>query len=250
MVFSRWNLRRVSCAGVVAGLVGAGCGNSCFVAGFNGTGFIFKGQNPCGVVSVSKMSVFVSKTPRCENCSAATGVDHVYVTVRGVQLRSSLMASTDSADPIELAPQLADRPRQIDLMADSSPEMLAADATVPMGTYGGVQIRFVSGAAEMEQQLSRESGCGEGIWNCIVTADRKVWPMVWPDGQAELQMPFQDLPDHLLAALPNSSVELQLNMEPQVAVVSAAEGWQVRATLTGKVDVGRRAAVSESTNRE
>jgi Domain of unknown function (DUF4382) len=250
MRFSRWNLRRVSCAGVLAGLLGAGCGNSCFVGGFNGTGFIFKGQNPCGAVTAGKMSVFAGKTARCENCAAATRVDHVYVTVRGVQLRSSAGTPTNSSDSIELAGQLANQPRQIDLMADSAPESLAADASVPMGTYVGVQIRFLSGSSEMGDQLPNENACGEGTWNCIVTADQKRWPIVWRNGQAEMEIPFQDLPEHLLATLPNSSVGLQLDLEPQLAVVSGTEGWQVRATLKGKVELASRTAVSASANRD
>jgi hypothetical protein len=93
-----------------------GCGDSCFV-GFsnNGNGgLIVKVANPPPSCSLSQvhgaMSVVALKSSLCETCTAATRVEHVFVTLRGIQLRPGASEDARSPNWLELAPHLAKEP--------------------------------------------------------------------------------------------------------------------------------------------
>jgi hypothetical protein len=87
-----------------------GCGDSCF-AGFsnNGNGgLIVKVANPppsCSLPQVhGAMSVVALKSSLCETCAASTRVEHVFVTLRGIQLRLGASENALSPNWLELAP--------------------------------------------------------------------------------------------------------------------------------------------------
>jgi hypothetical protein len=80
-----------------------GCGDCCFV-GFsnNGNGsLIVKVANSPPSCSLSQvhgaMSVVALKSSLCETCTVATRVEHVFVNLRGIQLR--LGASENALSP-------------------------------------------------------------------------------------------------------------------------------------------------------
>ncbi|MFZ3381611.1 MAG: hypothetical protein WA193_18395, partial [Candidatus Acidiferrales bacterium] len=100
-----------------------GCDNSCvvFVSNPGGSGgTLFGSINSCplnqakGSVRTSIASSFTAPAD-----DATNRIEHIYVTIRGIDVNPSATAADESADWQELAPQLVTRPVQIDLLAPS-----------------------------------------------------------------------------------------------------------------------------------
>jgi len=229
-----------------------GCGDSCFV-GFsnNGNGgLIVKVANPPPSCSLSQvhgaMSVVALKSSLCETCTAATRVEHVFVTLRGIQLR--LGASEDAHSPtwLELAPQLAKKPRQIDLMGNSIPIILAESANVPAGSYREVRLQFLGSTPASHEELPTVNACGETRWSCIVMADGHVEPLRFPGDPPELLIASQSIEDNSVVVLPDARVDLQLSLKPrQGSYISSSEGWRLQSTLVGRATIVRQRSLEE-----
>ena len=246
-----WVLRRVSCC-VVALFTTAisGCGNSCFV-GFsnNGNGgIIIKAGNPppaCSLPQINgAMSVLALKPLLCEFC-AAPGPQHVFVTLRAVQLRSSAIAEPGSSDWLEIAPRLADEPQQIDLVGGPVPEVLVDNATIPAGTYHQVRLRFLSDSQPDAARLRSQNPCGEAYHNCIVMADGRIDQLGW-SADPDVLIPADSVPDGALVVAPGARTDLLLSLElSQMLYSSGAEPLKPRTFLAGRA-AARQALVGQS----
>jgi hypothetical protein len=223
----------------------AGCGNSCFV-GFsnNGNGgIIVKAGNPPPACSLSQangtMNVVVLKSPVCETCTAAARVEHVFVTLRSIQLGLRASDDKNSPDWLELAPRLANEPRQIDLIGNSM--ILLANANVPAGSYREVRLQFFPGSSTSAEKLPAENACGEARWNCIFLADGNVEPLGLPGDVPELLILSESIESDSLVVLPEATLDLRLSLEPhQGSYYSSAEGWRPQNVLMGRARVVRQ----------
>jgi hypothetical protein len=238
------------CAALFSAIGLAGCGNSCFV-GFsnNGNGgVIVKVGNPPPPCSLSQahatMSVAALASPVCETCATAGRVEHVFVTLRSVQLHPGAGDGTIPPDWLELAPQLGKAPRQIDLMGNSMPVILAEGAIVPAGIYREVRLQLFSGSPASSQELPAENPCGETGWNCKVTGDGHVEPLRLPGGVPELLLPSLGIDSPLLVVLPDARMELRLSLEPHPGFYFlSAEGWKPQNVLLGRATIVQQRAV-------
>jgi hypothetical protein len=136
-----------------------GCGNSCFVAFSNNGngGVIVKAGDPAPTCSLSQGTGMVSavtlESPACASCTAAARVEHVWLTLRSIQIRPSASEGTIAVGWIELAPQLANDPRPIDLKGNSPPVLLVERAIVPAGSYTEVRVEYFTGHLETWKNL-------------------------------------------------------------------------------------------------
>ena len=253
MRFSRRNLQNTCCCAAMFTVIGLiGCGNSCFVGFFNsgnGSVIVKTGNSPpvCSLTQANgAMGVIMLKSPVCETCTAAARVEHVFVTLRSIQLRQSAMHDTDSADWLEIASQLANEPRQIDLIGNSTTEILVENAIVPAGGYREVRLQFFPDSPANDEKLAVENACGEKRWNCIIMADGHVEPLRLPGDVPELLITVRGLENDSFAVLPDSRMDLQLSLEPhQVAYSSSTEGWKLQSVLVGRATVIRRWPVEQ-----
>jgi hypothetical protein len=244
MRLSRRHLATRCCVALLTGIFAAGCGNNCFV-GFSGTGFIVKAQTgACGNPPIAvKLNVVVSTLRLCDKCNPPSSIEHLFVTIKGVQLRSTGNADTNPSAWVELAPELAREPRQIDLMGEGSAQALVQNASVAVGTYSAARVQFASDSQDIHEELAAGSACKSGLRNCIVMGDERESSLAWPpDNRAEIIVPFANLPGHALALLSSSTTELQLNLEPHIAVSSSAQGFQTHSTLSATIDFERQSA--------
>ena len=248
MRFSRCHLRcTFRCASMFIAIGITGCGNSCFV-GFsnNGNGgVIVRAGNPAPTCSLSQangtMSVVLVKSPVCESCTAAARVEHVFVTLRSIQLRPSASDDTNSSKWLELAPHLANEPRQIDLMGNSMPVILVDSAIVPAESYREIRLQFFPESPTSAEGLPAESVCGETRWNCMVMANGHVEPLRFAGGVLELFIPSQSIEGDSVVVLPDSRMDLRLSLEPfQGSYFSSAEGWKPQNALVGSATVVRQ----------
>jgi hypothetical protein len=225
----------------------AGCGDFC-ITGFsiNGTGQIHVSAGnpppPCSLPHVNTMMRAVAiKSTACKDCSAAARVEHLFVTLQGIELRRDAAGEATSAAWIEIAPQFAAKPRQIDLIGNSPPELLEENVLVPAGNYREVRLKLFSG--------SSVNVCGSNAWNCLVMADGRVQELALPNEDSELLLAFDAERGSFL--VPDSKVELQLHLEPrQVFHASPSGGWKQQMILAGKVSIKPETTQAERTTPE
>jgi hypothetical protein len=229
----------------------AGCGNSCFV-GFsnNGNGgVIIKAGNPQPTCSLSQangtLSVVALKSSVCESCAVAVRVEHVFVTLRSIQLRPRADDDANAPDWLEL--RLAKEPRQIDLMGDAMPVILVEGASVPVGSYREVRLPFFSASPTSADELPAENACGKTRWSCIVMADGHVEPLRLPGDMRELLIPSQSIESDSVVVLPDSRMDLRLSLAPrQGYYFSSTEGLKLQNALVGRVTVVQQRSLEEA----
>jgi hypothetical protein len=231
-----------------------GCGNSCFIGfSINGNGgVIVKAGNPAPTCSLPQrtgmVSAVVLKSPVCESCAAAARMKQVWVTLRSIQIRPSGIDDTTPVDWIELAPDLAKAPHQIDLMGNSEPVLLVDSRIVPAGSYYQVRLEFLTGSNGNAKELTAENACGETLWNCILMENGHVEPLHLPGDVPELVIRSRDIESDSLLVLPDARMELRLRLEPnQAAHFSASEGWTLQTILVGRAAFFRQES-SEAEN--
>ncbi len=76
--------------------------------------------------------------PACSSCSASGQVQHVFLSMRGIEVHLSTTAGDDSPDWLELLPsELAKHPLQADLVTDTAGrgtrEPLGGVVAIPAG---------------------------------------------------------------------------------------------------------------------
>jgi uncharacterized protein DUF4382 len=240
MRLSGLNLRNAFAAMIIAAGL-AGCSDSCFVAfSNNGKGGLnVKVGDPAPVCSLSKtqaaIRVAALKSPVCETCTAAAQVEHVFIAVRSIQLRSSAGSDSNSADWVEIAPMLASEPRQVDLIGTAMPEMLVENARVPAESYHELRLQFLAESPSNAEKLNAENACGESRWNCIVMGDGHIEPLRLSRDAPELDIVIQSAEGDSFTLLPDTSTDLRLFLElRQAFYFSNAEGWKPQNVLAGR----------------
>lgn len=239
MRIDRASLRNLfRCGAIIAATGFAGCGNTCFVGSFNNGqgGVIVQTGNPPPPCSLPQpraaITAIAQKSAVCETCTADARVDHVFVTMQGIELRPTVTDDTNK-DWLDIDPALAGKPRPIDLVGDSL-ETLVENANIPAEAYREVRLRFCSDSSS-HQQCHANTPCGETLRNCVVMADGRIEPLRWPGGTPELVIAIRTLEGDSLAVLPDSFIDLRLSLEVQQAFsVSSIQGLRLENVLVGR----------------
>ena len=229
------------CAAILGAMALAGCGDSCFF-GFSSNGkggvAVAAGNLPPACPSPrmnGAVRVLALKSQACETCARAVRAEHIFVTVKGVELGPN--SFDQPGDWLEIAPELETEPRQIDLLGDGLAETLVDSRAVPAGGYRQLRLQFFpdSGA----RTLPAESSCGGTLWNCTVLAGGGVEPIRLPgDG---LLVAIESPAGGPVAVLPDAGMDLRLKLEPHwVADYSGNDGWRLERVLTGSAAMGQR----------
>jgi len=234
-------------AATIVALGITGCSNSCFIVfSSNGSsGVVVRAGDPAPVCSLTPANGTIRavalKSPICESCTAAAKVEHVFVTVRSIQLRPSAIVDAESSNWPEIAPYLAGEPRQLDLIGRSGPEILVEAGVVPAGSYSAVRLQFLPEPPSNSDGLPTQNACGDtrSRWNCVVTSEGRVEPLRWPGDPPELLI-FPGGDSEALLVLPDSKMDLQLSLElRRVLYFSSTEGLKPQNALAGRATVVR-----------
>jgi hypothetical protein len=219
-----------------------GCTNFCFVGvanNGNGTVGISAGNPPpaCSLnQATGNVRVLALKSPACEACTASARVEHVFITLRGIQLHPSSFADPDSPDWVDLIPELKSAPRRIDLMVGAIPEILSEGAAIPAGNYRQIRLQFLAqdSTASAGEEFSSSDTCGKTRSNCIVMADGQVAPLHFSSPEPELRITGTRLTDDPLVVSPDARIDLRLRLQPnQVVYSSIRERWDPQVELVG-----------------
>ena len=207
------------------------CGDTCFQGisnNGNGVVIIKSGSSPppCfQTKTFGMMRIVVTRTPACQTCTTAGRLEHVFVTLKSIELRPS---TADEANPAEwLAIPATNEPRQIDLLGDPAPEVLAESLLVPAGNYSAMRLQFVPDSSASAKPQS-ENACGNS-GSCAVREGRAE-PLLLPDDA--LEVAFES---GTLVVLPDTPIDLRLTLEPRQVYISSAQGLEPRYTLSGQL---------------
>lgn len=176
-----------------------GCNNTCFTFTSNPpTGTIgIKASDPSPPCRLTKANgavrLMVQTVPMCSSCSESGRIQHIFVSIRGIEIQLSTTAEDDSPDWQELLPpELVKEPLQIDLVrgtADGSAQVpLGEIVAIPAGIYRQVHLRFVPNQLVTDDRVPEKNACGSAGFNCVVIADGRVQPLQFDGGSPEIRI--------------------------------------------------------------
>src|SRR6266478_6236659 len=192
-----WNLP--FCPTLLFALWLTACNNTCFTFTSNPpTGTIsIKASDPSPTCTLTKANVAVRVEthidPKCTSCSGSRRIQHIFLSIRGIEVHPSTTAEDDSPDWQELLPpELLKQPLQVDLVggtADrSAREPLGEIVTIPAGIYRQVRLRIVPNQLETNARLLERNACGTVGFNCVVTADGRIQALLFDGASPELHI--------------------------------------------------------------
>ncbi len=249
---------------LLAGLVAAGCNRTCvsFTSNPPNSTLNIKASDstpPACTVTTAKAAVSVTMTaaPMCRGCSGTSSVQHIFVSLQGVAAH----ASGTGPDPAfrdegwtELAPQLAQQPVQVDLMArpaNACASGALGEAAVTSGVYRQIRLRLVPNHPAPGEAVPEENACGQVGFNCVVAADGRIQPLLLESGAPELRIASTRIAGGSLVVLPDVRTNLAVEFNPYASLLlplpaQARRGGQAGAgdgvRLLGAFTVGQETA--------
>ena len=168
----------------------SGCDNSCFVFVSNpsgGTLAVNAGTGTCHVSDqpIGNVRIRFVPAPDRTGGSREAGIRHVFVTVREIDAHLGLAYSEDSTGWHDVTPNLDKQPLQIDLMSgdDGSTPPFLEQAAIPAGEYTQFRVLLAPDRPAESETVHGANACAEVGFNCVVTEDGNVHPLVLPTSE-------------------------------------------------------------------
>lgn len=208
---------------VFLALLFGGCANSCFLFVSNsGTGQIAiaaGSDGSCGITKAAGSAQF--RIGGLEKSTGPFGPQHILLMLDGVVGNEDAAAALASPGWQELAPDLAEHPVQVDLLAPiESSNVLPASvrASVNSGVYRQLGLRLLPSPASRdaaspggEGATAEKNVCGKAGWHCVVFRDGSVQSIALPlerigEGNANpvLKIPNQQIAGSSIVVLPGA----------------------------------------------
>jgi Domain of unknown function (DUF4382) len=196
--------------------------NSCILIVSNpgGGGGTISGSGPncslnttTGMVSMQITSSLAPPAPEGQ-----PRIQHVFVTLRGIDANPSATADENSPGWRELAPNLAKEPMQLDLLArhaDSCEASISARVSVPANAYRQLRLRLSSNQPDTTDPVLEQNSCGSAAFNCVVTSDGNIKPLVLDRDLSQIQISSAQITTGLFRILPDSPLNLKIEFNPQ-----------------------------------
>ncbi len=244
-----WNLP--FCPTLLFALWLTACNNTCFTFTSNPpTGTIsIKASDPSPTCTLTKANVAVSVEanidPECTSCSGSSRIQHIFLSIRGIEVHPSTTAEDDSPDWQELLPsELAKQPLQVDLVRSAADrgarEPLGKIVVFPAGIYRQVRVRFVPNQPMTDDRLLEKNACGSAGFNCVVMVDGRIQPLLLGGGSPELHITSERIDGGSLLIPPDTDTDLVIELKLFWAWFSSAdEGVRLLPAFTGSAKVGR-----------
>jgi Domain of unknown function (DUF4382) len=152
-------------------------------------------------------------------------VQHVYVSVRGVEAHASPVAHDGSPEWSELVPSLTEQPVQVDLMArnedSSAPNFIGDAAAFPVGSYTEIRMLLVPNASVSGERVPERNSCTGTAFNCIVTANGSVLPLAMDAVDSRILISAAGLDGGIFHVFPDTRTNLDLEFMSDSLVVLA-----------------------------
>jgi uncharacterized protein DUF4382 len=241
-----WKLRFPVVLLFVVGL--AGC-NTCVTFTSNPpTGTLgIVSSDPRPACTLAKMNAAVrlqlAAGPACSSCVGSGQVQHIFISIRGIELNPSATAPNDSPDWRELLPRnFEQKPLQIDLFksnaAQGIQEPFVKTALFPAGIYHQLRLRLAPNQPATNDRLLEKNPCGSGIFNCIVMADGSIQPLLLDDASPELRITSDGVEGATLLFPPDTDTDLTIELKLAWEWSSSADkGIRLLPALHGSAKV-------------
>jgi Domain of unknown function (DUF4382) len=140
---------------------------------------------------------------------------HIFVTLRGIQANPNASADDDSPGWIELAPGLARKPLQFDLLAQSEESCsanLLVPAAVPADLYRQIRLQISPDEPMTDPPALEQNACGESGFNCTVTENGDVHPIKVGGFPAVIRITSAEIEDGFFSVPPDSDRQLEITL--------------------------------------
>jgi hypothetical protein len=214
-----------------------GCNNACFVFVSNPGGSISTTTPSCQLNTATGTDrLRVTASPASSTEPGPTSIQHVFVTLRGIEAQASSIVDDESTDWQELAPKLATQPEQLDLLAhsvDSCERSTFDDVAVPADAYRQIRLRLSPNQPATNESVPEENACGSVGFNCVVTSDGGIRPLALDALTSQLQIPSDHISGGFFRVLPDTPINLDIEFEPQSSLLlPAAEAVRLVPAFT------------------
>ncbi len=208
-----------------------GCNNTCvrFTSNPSTGTLVIKVSDAKPTCTLSKASgtvvLNVSASPMPSAGSGPSSLQHIFVSLRGIEAHPGTIADEDSPDWQELAPQLAQQPVQIDLMArtaDQCPQGSFSEAAVLAGVYRQIRLRLAPNQPATSEPVPEENACGSVGFNCVVTADGRIRPLALDGAAPELRIASKLIAGGFFRVLPDAGTDLAIEFNTSSSLVLPA----------------------------
>jgi Domain of unknown function (DUF4382) len=204
-----------------------GCSNYCFVFVSNPGGSISTSSPTCPLNNANgTVRLRVSVSPTSSDESAPPTIEHIFVTLRGIEALPSAIADDDSPGWQELAPKLATNPEQLDLLAyniDSCEKNTFEDFAVPADAYRQIRLRLSPNQPATSESVPEENACGSVGFNCVVTSEGGIRPLALDTLSSQFRISSDGISNGFFRVLPDTAVNLEIQFNPQASQILAAD---------------------------
>jgi hypothetical protein len=229
-----------------------GCNSTCYTFTSNpptGTiGITVSDPTPTCKLTTVKGAVRIQMDTElaCASCAGSGRVQHIFVSLQGIEVHASMTADEDSLDWQELLPpELVKQPLQVDLVKGTADRggrgaPLGESVAIPAGIYRQARLRFVPNQPGTDGRLPEKNACGSVGFNCVVLADGRIQPLQLDGGSPELRITSDRIKGASLFVPPDTDTDLIIELKPVWLWFSSAdEGVRLLPVLTGSAKVGR-----------
>jgi hypothetical protein len=199
------------------------CGtNSCILIVSNpgSSGGTISGSGPnCSLNTTTTVSMRITSS-LAPPAGGASSIQHVFVTLRGIEANPSANAEEYSPDWQELAPKLATQPVQLDLLArsgDSCEANISERVAVPADAYRQIRLRLAPDQADTGNSVLQENSCGSAGFNCVVTSDGNIRPLVLDQELSQIQVSSDHITGGFFRIFPDAAVNLKIEFNSQTS---------------------------------
>ena len=204
-----------------------GCSNYCFVFVSNPGGSISTSTPSCQLNNANgTVRLRITASPTASAEAAAPNVQHIFVTLRGIEAIASAIADDDSPDWRELAPKLAAQPEQLDLLArsmESCERSTFEDVAVPANAYRQIRLRLTSNQPATDEPVPEQNACGSVGLNCVVTSDEGIRPLAVDRFSSQFQIASDHISGGFFRVLPETPVNLNIEFNSQSTLIFSAD---------------------------
>lgn len=205
-----------------------GCGDTCFVV----VG-IFPNTTSATNPPTCKLGggtgtiiVGINSSHPSPEAPTSPNLQHLFITLRGIDANPDAIATEDSPDWHELAPELASEPVQIDLMntplsgASCAPS-LTLKATIRAQQYRQIRLRLVSGPSTADDLLPKHNECGGRSFNCVVDINGYRHALALKNGESNFLIRSDHIADGSFNVLPDTETRLSIVFDPYSSLATA-----------------------------
>jgi hypothetical protein len=191
-----------------------GCENACVTFMSNPGSTITVNGTTCPMKKATgNVALHLGSSPAAG--SSAPNPQHIFVSLRGVEALATPVPGGDSSEWQELAPDLATKPVQVDLMAPPADQCgpgMAGNVPVPAGVYSQLRFTLVQNQLAEGDPVPEENACDRGGFNCIIARDGSTHPLVRDDAP-EMLIPSRSIAGGNFRVLPDEEVHLAIEFD-------------------------------------